>query len=108
MARKVLSALVGVAVSFTFTAVFAQGSPPDTQNGLAVAERLCATCHAVDPQAVGIRPDVPSFSVIASLPGMTPERLAGSIILPHPAMPGVALTRAELRDVIAYIVSLRP
>jgi cytochrome c len=86
----------------------AQTGPLDAQNGRALAERLCATCHAVVPDVAGGRPDVPSFAAIARMPHMTPERLAGAIVLPHPAMPGVALTRAELRDVIAYITSLKP
>jgi cytochrome c1 len=39
---------------------------------------------------------------------MTLGRLAGAITLPHPAMPGVPLTDAELRDIVAYIASLKP
>jgi hypothetical protein len=27
--------------------------------------------------------------------------------MPHPAMPGVSLTAAEIRDIVAYITSLR-
>jgi hypothetical protein len=38
---------------------------------------------------------------------VTAERLAGAIIVPHPAMPGVQLTAAEIRDVVAYILSLK-
>jgi mono/diheme cytochrome c family protein len=50
----------------------------------------------------------PSFTVIAKLPDLTPERLVGAIIIPHPPMPGIPLTTSEIRDVVAYIMSLRP
>jgi hypothetical protein len=37
----------------------------------------------------------------------TPERLAGRIIIPHPPMTATQLTVAEMRDIIAYIMSLK-
>ena len=89
--------------------VSAQIAPPDAMVGRALAGRLCSGCHAVDPSGTGgVRGDVPSFAAIARTPNITAERLAGAIIMPHPAMPGIPLTRAEIRDVIAYIVSLKP
>ncbi len=108
MTQKLVAALAATCLALASEATMAQGAPPDAQNGRALAERLCVTCHAMVPEAAGGRPDVPSFLVIARMPNMTPERLAGAIVLPHPAMPDVALTRAELRDIIAYITSLKP
>jgi cytochrome c len=87
---------------------FAQGVPGDPQRGHELSVRLCTTCHAVDRQTTGpVRADVPSFSAIAVRPGATAELLAGRIIVPHPAMPGVPLTAAEIRDIVAYIISLQ-
>ncbi len=81
---------------------------PDPGNGRQLAERLCSSCHAVAPDGSGtMRADVPSFKSIGGRPSSTPERIAGAIIMPHPAMPGVPLTRAEIRDIIAYITSLK-
>ncbi|OYW55219.1 MAG: hypothetical protein B7Y80_09575 [Hyphomicrobium sp. 32-62-53] len=51
--------------------------------------------------------DISSFHSIANKPNQTQERLAGAIIFPHPAMPNVSFTNAELRDVISYIMSLK-
>jgi mono/diheme cytochrome c family protein len=86
----------------------AQPGWADPQRGQALAARLCANCHVVDRQASGtLRADVPSFPTIASRPGATAEHLAGRIIVPHPAMPNVSLTAAEIRDIVAYIVSLK-
>jgi mono/diheme cytochrome c family protein len=86
----------------------AQIAAPDAPKGHELAARLCSVCHAVTPGSASGRPDVPSFAVIAKLPNLTPERLVGAIILPHPPMPGVPLTTAEIRDIVAYIMSLRP
>ena len=109
MIRQSLVCFTAACLTTTSGAAFAQSGPPDAQKGRALAEQLCATCHAVSGEVGGrSRPDVPGFAAIARSPHTTPERLAGAIILPHPAMPGVPLTRAEIRDVIAYIMSLRP
>jgi cytochrome c len=86
----------------------AQPGLPDPQRGHELAARLCTNCHVIDRQASGpMRADVPSFAAIANRPGSTAEQLAGRIIVPHPAMPGVPLTAAEIRDIVTYIVSLK-
>jgi len=86
----------------------AQPAPADARRGYELSARLCTNCHAVDRQTSNsMRADVPSFPTIANRPGANAEHLAGRIIIPHPAMPGVPLTIAEIRDIVAYIVSLR-
>ena len=86
---------------------WAQSGPGDARHGHELAARLCINCHVIDRQTSTIRADVPSFPTIASRPGISAEHLAGRIIIPHPAMPGVPLTTAEIRDIVAYILSLR-
>jgi cytochrome c len=89
-------------------ASWAQPGPADARRGYELSARLCTNCHAVDRQTSNsMRADVPSFPTIASRPGANAEHLAGRIIIPHPAMPGVPLTIAEIRDIVAYIASLR-
>jgi hypothetical protein len=62
----------------------------------------------VKSEATGpVRADVPGFPSIANRPGVTAQGLAGAIIVPHPAMPGVQLSVQELRDIVAYILSLK-
>jgi hypothetical protein len=51
--------------------------------------------------------DVPSFAAIANKKGQTIERIAGRIVVPHPPMPQVQLTRAEIAALSTYIFSLR-
>jgi mono/diheme cytochrome c family protein len=86
----------------------AQSGPGDAARGRALAERLCTNCHVVKSEATGpVRADVPGFPSIANRPGVTAQGLAGAIIVPHPAMPGVQLSVQELRDIVAYILSLK-
>ncbi|NJO32453.1 MAG: cytochrome c [Rhodospirillales bacterium] len=86
-----------------------QMAPGNLQRGQDVATRACTSCHVIGRAGPGdtARVDVPSFSAIANRPGVTAEQLAGRIIVPHPAMPNVSLTVQEIRDVVAYILSLK-
>ncbi|MBY0226030.1 MAG: cytochrome c [Hyphomicrobium sp.] len=86
----------------------AQSVVADPGRGRDYAESLCSTCHVVDASPGNIaKSDISSFYSIANRPDQSQERLAGAIIFPHPAMPKVSFTNTELRDVIAYIMSLR-
>lgn len=86
----------------------AQSAAPGDLDGREIAAKLCSNCHLVDGTGAATpRADVPSFASIANGPHAAPERLAAAIILPHPAMPGVPLTRAEIQAIIGYIVSLK-
>ena len=86
----------------------AQLGRADPQHGQELAARLCVNCHVIDKHpTTQMRTDVPSFPVIASRDGATAEYIAGRIVVPHPAMPGVSLTAAEIRDIVSYIISLK-
>jgi len=87
----------------------AQMGLADPKRGQDLAARLCSGCHIVAPgSAVTANADVPTFAAIAGRGDTTAERLAGRIIVPHPPMPNTQLTVAEMRDIIAYILSLKP
>jgi cytochrome c len=81
----------------------------DPKVGHALAERLCASCHVIggEPRRDTMLVDVPSFAVIANKKDQTIERIAGRIVVPHPPMPQVQLTRAEIAALSTYIYSLR-
>lgn len=82
---------------------------PDPEKGHELAERICVACHVVSRQAATstITADVPSFPEIANKPGQSMETLAGRIVIPHPAMPAIPLSREEIVNVVAYIMTLR-
>jgi cytochrome c len=82
---------------------------PDAKTGKRIAEKLCVGCHIVGPRAAGaaVPADVPSFARIARVPGQTAQSIAGAIVVPHPPMPQIQLTREEIGDIAAYILTLK-
>jgi mono/diheme cytochrome c family protein len=77
--------------------------------GQEVAERACSGCHAIDGSkgATVQGTDVPSFRAIAGRPNQSRERLETYIMVPHRPMPAIPLELSEVRDVVAYILSLK-
>jgi mono/diheme cytochrome c family protein len=75
--------------------------------GKALAERWCSHCHVVEDHQQGSVPQgPPSFRAVAKS-GMSDAALRDFLLHPHGAMPDLALTRAEIDDLIQYIRSLR-
>jgi cytochrome c len=108
MIKSVLAAAVLLA-GFMCPASAQTGSPgEDVRNGARLAGALCSNCHDVGTgTAERMLADVPGFAEIASRPGASAERLENFILVPHPAMPEVQLSRDELADIVAYILSLK-
>jgi cytochrome c len=68
--------------------------------GRDLAERWCNSCHRGSDAA-------PRLEAVANRPSTTPRTLRDWLAAPHPPMPNPSLTRAEIDDVIAYLLSLR-
>jgi cytochrome c len=80
----------------------------EPENGLKIARALCATCHLIgEPPNSATAADIPSFPSIANRPNQSTERLTNWLIEPHAPMPNPHLTRKEIRDLAAYILTLR-
>ena len=81
----------------------------DAERGHEIAARWCSSCHVVDEQQTHALADVPTFREIASRHANEKALLAlqGFLADPHPVMPDMSLTRQEIRDLVAYIASLR-
>ena len=84
-------------------------SQPISKQGKVLAEKLCTNCHLVGGavQQGHADADVPSFPEIANLEGQTAGAITARIMLPKHPMPTIPLTKAELADLAAYILSLR-
>lgn len=110
IAWKLCAFLVAAVVVLLLARSAASAQPvyADPRRGHELAARLCATCHMVDREAGGpVTSDILSFRAMANQPGGSAVQMAGRIIIPHPAMPSVSLTAAEIRDIVAYIMSLK-
>ena len=86
----------------------AQTGPGDPAAGLRLASAWCADCHRIAPAGPGPASDAaPAFAAVAAMPSSTRMSLAAFLQTPHPRMPNYQLSRDELDDVIAYLLSLR-
>jgi mono/diheme cytochrome c family protein len=80
----------------------------DVEAGEAYAEHVCAGCHAVLANEEFSRlSEAPTFQAVADTPGMTELALTVWLQSSHPTMPNVILTQDEMRNVVAYIRSLK-
>ena len=79
----------------------------DPAQGAQIARQWCANCHVIGGNPTGPVPQgPPSFQMVARS-GMTADQLRAFLSRPHGAMPNLALTRAEIDDLIGYIETLR-
>ena len=79
----------------------------DAEQGGVLAQRWCATCHVVARGQQQASTQAPPFSAIANKPGFDAGQLALYLLLPHPRMPDMNLSRAEAADLAAYIAAQR-
>jgi cytochrome c len=85
----------------------ARPADADAAKGAQIARQWCANCHVIGGNVAGPVPQgPPSFQMVARS-GMTADQLGAFLSHPHGAMPDLALTRAEVDDLISYIETLR-
>lgn len=79
------------------------------RQGRDTAQRLCASCHAIDRGERSPIATAPAFRRMA--PGVDldrmAERLQNGIVVGHPEMPAFVLREHEARSLVAYIRSLQ-
>jgi mono/diheme cytochrome c family protein len=110
LGRSGIQVLIGMLAILELGAGPAWAQPPgDPGRGRAIAHQLCSACHLVSREHRGPVPDgIPSFMTIAARPDATEDRILGVLVSPpHPAMPTPPLSRQQLHDMTAYILSLR-
>lgn len=77
--------------------------------GRILAERWCAECHVVTAEQTRGSSDAPSFFGLTGDHARTADGLADFLLLPgttHSRMPDLHLSRVEIADIVAYVVSL--
>jgi len=97
--------LAGLAITFAgLTGVAFPSAAADSAKGAQLARQWCAHCHIIGQTSAPstVQQGPPAFTAI----GMTVDQMRAFLTRPHGAMPDLALTRAEIDDVIAYIESL--
>ncbi|MCX7295880.1 MAG: c-type cytochrome [Hyphomicrobiales bacterium] len=95
-----------VMLSLTTIVGLSQGAlAADAEQGATLAKRWCATCHVVSTDQQNAGGQAPPFSAIGKTPDLDTSKLALFLLLPHPKMPDMNLTRAEAADIAEYIKS---
>lgn len=75
----------------------------DAANGEVLAKRWCAACHIVSADQRSGNTQAAPFSAIARKPNFDTAQLALFLLVPHPVMPSMTLSRSEAADLAAYI-----
>jgi mono/diheme cytochrome c family protein len=109
------SALVFAALAIAPTS-YAASNAVVPGMGHDLAQRLCASCHLVEPGAVNPAGHVggPAFQSVADQSKVTERSLRRHLRTTHTnamiplAMPNPQLSEDELIKIIGYIISLRP
>lgn len=89
-----------------FLAFASPAAAADLDAGLKLAGHWCAACHVVADNQTSASADVPTFANIAQR--KSARDLALFLTKPHGQMPDMSLSRSEVADLVAYIVSLGP
>ena len=105
--RAAYLALITLIGAATFQHVQAQ-QLSDWQRGRLLARQVCAECHAVERNQLRSRNSLaPSFTEVASTPGMTGMALNAFLHSSHRYMPNLILTDDQTRGIIPSILSLK-
>ena len=98
--KKTIAGLLSV---IALAAAMPSARAADASNGERLAKRWCAACHVVAADQQRANGDAAPFSAIGKTPGLDSAKLALFLLLPHPNMPDMHLSRAEAADLAAYI-----
>jgi mono/diheme cytochrome c family protein len=108
--RFIVAAACGATAAFAI----AGATPGNAQNvgdaakGRAFAQQICSECHNIEK---GQRPSpnglAPNFETVAKTPGLTAIALTAALRTSHRTMPNIIIPDDDLRNVVAYVLSLQ-
>ncbi len=105
---SMIAGVAGLAALLACPAPASAQDVGDVDAGRQIAETWCINCHVVAPsQTRGTSNGAPPFSAIAAKKQITPMSLRVFLQTPHYRMPDLQLSRNQIDDVSAYILSLR-
>jgi len=100
---------IGIAGLLAVAGLPAQADTGNWRAGRVFAVENCRECHDVgNGKKMLSRMSGPSFRDVAAQAATTPLSLKVFLTTSHPAMPNFILSKTEIDNVIAYILSLRP
>jgi hypothetical protein len=70
-------------------------------------QRAVNTCSRYVPNVTLSNGQAPTFETVAKTPGMTAIALTAVLRTPHRNMPNIIIAEDDLRNVVAYVLSLQ-
>ena len=107
--RRMAGRLLTMIAACAALAAVPAAARADAAAGGQLAQRWCASCHAIggdSPPPASLQQGPPTFRSIADS-GKTRDQLSTFLTRPHGQMPDLALSRAEIDDLVDYIETLR-
>jgi mono/diheme cytochrome c family protein len=98
--------LLAATTLLTSVTLAAAADEGDAKAGLDYAKLYCSSCHGIAEENSPL-PQAPRFSDVAHQPGMTATALQAWLQTSHPTMPNIVVAPQDMRNVIAYILSLK-
>jgi mono/diheme cytochrome c family protein len=105
--NTMLAILTAGQVLFSAASVIAQTAPGNAASGHEIARTWCSNCHVIDRNPARANDVVPSFPAIADMPSTTTLSLQAFLQTPHGRMPNFQLSRSQVDDAVAYIMTLK-
>jgi cytochrome c len=81
-----------------------RGNP---ESGRRLAQATCQVCHQIDAKQAAPKGEAPSWPAIANMSSTTALALTVFLQTNHRNMPNFILTKSEIEDLVAYILSLK-
>jgi mono/diheme cytochrome c family protein len=97
--------IAGLLTLTLFAALTNTALAANAGNGERLAKRWCAACHVVASDQTRGNTQAPPFSSVAKKRGFDAAKLALYLLLPHPRMPDMNMSRNEAADLAAYIAT---
>jgi cytochrome c len=109
--RVLATAVTIIGILFRVPACFAEEDAfgPLQRDGLALAERMCAQCHAIGPIGASAHSSAPAFRDLdrrIDLDGFTGQLREG-LVSGHPDMPTFRFSREDARALTAYLRTIQ-
>ena len=105
--KKRTGAAAGLLLLSTLLLGAAAADAQDVERGRGLAAIHCSSCHVTGRDGRRGQTVARAFGTIANAYELDAGRLRGWIAAPHPPMPDPQLRDDEIRDLAAYIMSLR-
>jgi mono/diheme cytochrome c family protein len=110
--NKYKGAMTTLRITSAFLLIFAAGLTDcvfaaDARKGEILAKRWCTACHVVSSDQQQGTTQAPPFSAVANKLDFNETTVAYFLLIPHPRMPDMNLSRSEAADLAAYIKTQR-